>query len=53
MFTAIIIDDEPKSISSLKFVLEKNCHQVKVLETARSSDEGYEKIKQHNPDIVF
>lgn len=53
MFTAIIIDDEPKSISSLKFVIEKNCLQVKVLETARSADDGYARIKQHNPDMVF
>jgi two-component system, LytTR family, response regulator len=53
MFTTIIIDDEPKSISSLKFVIEKNCPQIKVLETARSADEGFEKIKAHNPDIIF
>lgn len=53
MFKVIIIDDEPKSISSLKFVLEKNCPQVKVSDTARSANEGFEKIKLHNPDIVF
>jgi len=53
MYKAIIIDDEPKSISSIEYVLERNCSNIEVVSTARSADEGYIKIKDLDPDIVF
>lgn len=53
MFKVIIIDDEPKSIASIKFVLEKFCNFVSVVETANSVNEAYEKILIHSPDMIF
>lgn len=53
MYKTIIIDDEPKCTESLLYVLKKNCPAIDVVATAVSGDEGYEKILQHNPDIIF
>ncbi len=53
MYKTIIIDDEPKCVDSIRFVLNKHCNQIQLVDTARSADEGFEKISQHQPDIVF
>lgn len=53
MFKAIIIDDEPKSIESIQYIIEKKCTYVTVVATARSADEAYEKIMEHSPDLIF
>lgn len=53
MYKVIIIDDEPKSVSSIRFVLEKFCSFVTVSDTAGSVNEAYEKILIHKPDLIF
>lgn len=54
MYTAIIIDDEPNAIVSLKLVIQEYLtERIKVVETATSVKEGAEKIKKLNPDLVF
>ena len=54
MYTAIIIDDEPNAIVSLKLVIQEYLKEkVQVVETATSVKEGSEKIKKHKPDLVF
>ena len=53
MLKTIIIDDEPKSIDSIKFVLSKRCPDINVVETARSAAEAYSGINLHKPDMVF
>ncbi len=54
MYTAVIIDDEPNAIVSLKLVIQEYLNEkVKILDTATSVKEGAEKIKKHNPELVF
>ncbi len=54
MYTAVIIDDEPNAIVSLKLVIQEYLKEkVQVVDTATSVKEGAEKIKKHKPDLVF
>ncbi|HEV8285669.1 MAG TPA: response regulator [Chitinophagaceae bacterium] len=49
----IIVDDEPDGISTLKKMLAINCKQVEVIATCVDADEGIEKVKELNPDLIF
>ena len=54
MYTAVIIDDEPNAIVSLKLVIQEYLKEkVQVVDTATSVKDGAEKIKRHKPDLVF
>ena len=54
MYTAIIIDDEPNAIVSLKLVIQEFLSdKIRVVETATNVKEGAEKIKKFKPDLVF
>jgi two-component system LytT family response regulator len=54
MYTAIIIDDEISAIVSLRLVIQEFLKEkIQVVDTATSVKEGAEKIKKHNPDLVF
>ncbi|MFK7806681.1 MAG: LytR/AlgR family response regulator transcription factor [Saprospiraceae bacterium] len=52
-YTALIIDDEQKLRKVLQIKLEQFCKNVKVIGTAANSTEGFEKINQLKPQIVF
>jgi len=49
----ILIDDEPRGINSMQKLLQLNCPDVNVVATCTNADEGYEKINEHHPDLVF
>lgn len=51
--SAIIVDDEPNLITSLKLLLETYCTQVEVVGTAKNVDEAVTHIEKQQPDIVF
>lgn len=54
MKTCIIIDDEQLARETLQKMIERYCKSdLEVCSTADSVKEGVEKIKKHNPDIVF
>jgi two-component system LytT family response regulator len=54
MYTAIIIDDEPNAIVSLKLIVQEYLNEkVKILDTATNVKEGAEKIRKLKPDLVF
>ena len=54
MYTAVIIDDEPNAIVSLKLIIQEYLNEkIKVLDTATSVKDGAEKIKKHKPELVF
>jgi two-component system LytT family response regulator len=54
MYTAIIIDDEPNAIVSLKLMIQEFLNEkIKVLDTATNVKEGAEKIKKLKPELVF
>ena len=53
MLKAVIIDDEPDCVKLLALQLKMYCPQVKVAAECTGSEEGLEKIRSLNPDIVF
>ncbi|HEX7846780.1 MAG TPA: LytTR family DNA-binding domain-containing protein [Chitinophagaceae bacterium] len=53
LLQAMLIDDEPRGITSLQKLLELNCPDVTIVGTCSNVDEGIEKIKSLHPDLVF
>ncbi|MBX2874503.1 MAG: LytTR family DNA-binding domain-containing protein [Saprospiraceae bacterium] len=53
MIKAILIDDEPKCLTSLVKDLSEYCPQVTVLQQCGSAKEGLKAIRQQQPDLVF
>ncbi len=54
MYTAIIIDDEPNAIVSLKLMIQEYLSEkVKILDSATNVKEGAKKIKKLKPELVF
>ncbi len=49
----IIIDDEPKLRKVLSIKLADFCPSIDLVDSAENASEGYEKILQHKPDLVF
>jgi two-component system LytT family response regulator len=50
---AILIDDEPIGIRTVKKLLELNCPEVEVVATCTSADTGKQKIEELKPDLIF
>lgn len=54
MYKAIIVDDENRSVETMKIILQQFCSdEVKVVGTANSIQEAYTLIHAVSPDIVF
>lgn len=53
MITTIIIEDEQKSVDTLKGLLSRYCPTVSVIDVAGGYREGIEKIRIHQPDVIF
>ena len=53
MLKAIIIDDEQDCVKLLSLQLKMYCPQVQVIATCTSSEEGFNKIIELKPTIVF
>jgi two-component system LytT family response regulator len=54
MFTAIVVDDEPKSIKNLEILLTDYCKEdIKIINTAANALEAIKKIIEEKPDVVF
>lgn len=51
--TAILVDDEIKSLNSLVLLLRKNCAQVDVIATCSDAVAAQEKINELRPDLLF
>lgn len=50
---AILIDDEPAAITSLRKILVENCPKVSVIGEAFSVREALKKIEELSPDVLF
>src|SRR5262245_31895334 len=50
---ALIVDDEPDGISTLRKMLAINCPQVEVVATANNATDGKQKAEELNPDLIF
>jgi two-component system LytT family response regulator len=53
MIKTILVDDEPRLLSSLNNMLEQYCPQVQVLALCKNAEEAYDTITGLQPDLVF
>ena len=53
MIKTILVDDEPRGLSSLRKLLELNCPEVKVLCECPDARSALEKIGDMEPELVF
>src|SRR5258708_8871909 len=49
----ILVDDEPRGLSSMQKLLQLNCPEVEIIEMSTSVDEAIEKIRSLKPVLVF
>jgi two-component system LytT family response regulator len=50
---AILIDDEPRGLTSLQKLLEIHCPEVEVLQACRRANEAKAAIERLHPELVF
>jgi len=50
---AILIDDEPRGISSMQKLLKINCPEVNVIGSYTDADEAIQMIVEKKPDLIF
>jgi two-component system LytT family response regulator len=50
---AILVDDEPDGIRTLKKLLELNCPEVEIVATCSNVGNAKQKIEEFQPDLVF
>jgi two-component system, LytTR family, response regulator len=50
---AILIDDEPRGISSMQKLLQINCPEINVIGSYTDADEAIQMIKGLNPDLLL
>ena len=50
---AILIDDEPRGISSMQKLLEINCPDINVSGSYTDAEEAIQMIRMINPDLIF
>ncbi|MEO6130770.1 MAG: LytTR family DNA-binding domain-containing protein [Saprospiraceae bacterium] len=50
---SILIDDEPRGLSSLQKLLEFHCPEVEVMQACRRTAEAKAAIEKFNPELVF
>ncbi|MCF3110836.1 LytTR family DNA-binding domain-containing protein [Niabella sp. CC-SYL272] len=51
--TALLVDDEPRGLSSLQKLLQLNCPEVEILACCQDVDAALERIKRLQPQLVF
>ena len=50
---AILVDDEPDGIRTLKKILELNCPEVEIVGTCSSAADAISKLDEVKPELVF
>ncbi len=50
---AILIDDEPRGISSMQKLLQINCPDIIVIGSYTDADEAIQMVKSQHPDLIF
>jgi two-component system LytT family response regulator len=53
MISAILVDDEEKSLKNLEILLTDYCPEIKILNTASNALEAVKCITSEKPDVVF
>jgi len=49
----ILVDDEPRGLTSLQKLLQLNCEEVDVIGCCNSADEALERIASLHPQLIF
>jgi two-component system LytT family response regulator len=50
---AILVDDEPRGLSSLQRLLEFHCPEVEVMQSCRRANEAKTAIERLHPELIF
>ena len=50
---SILVDDEPRGLTSMEKLLQMNCPEVTIVASCNSVDMAIEKIMQLDPDLIF
>ena len=50
---AILVDDEPDGIRTLKKLLELNCPEVEIAATCTNAHDALQKLEEVNPEVIF
>lgn len=50
---AILVDDEPRGLTSMEKLIMMNCPDVNIVAKCNSVDIAVEKIAVHDPDLIF
>ena len=53
MIRAIIIDDEPRGINSLKKMIEIHCPELTIIAECQNAKQALESIKMQRPQLIF
>jgi two-component system LytT family response regulator len=53
MISTLIVDDEGHNRDNLRTLLKLHCPELKITGEAASSDEAFQEIKNHAPQLVF
>ena len=49
----LLVDDEPRGLTSLQKLLQMHCEEVEVIASCTSPDDAFQKITQLKPQLVF
>ncbi len=52
-FNVVLVDDEPRGLSTMEKLLSLHCPDVKIAASCSSADEAIQKIKSIDPELVF
>jgi two-component system LytT family response regulator len=52
-FNVILVDDEPRGLSTLEKMLELHCPDVNISASCKSADEAIQKIRFLKPELLF
>ena len=52
MMTAVLVDDEEKSLKNLSILLTDHCKEVEIINTASNALEAVKIITTEKPDLV-
>lgn len=53
MIRTLLVDDEITGLNTLRYLLEKNCPQIEILETCQDPQQVKTSISRLKPDLVF
>lgn len=53
MYNVLLVDDEPLILSGIKFLVDWEKNDCRIIDTSRNGEDALEKIRTQNPDIVL